>query len=130
SYTLPLDIQVAGTLQSVPGPTVTASSTYTSAQIAPSLGRALSSGTTATIPLIAPGILYGDRLNQLDLRFSKMFRFGPRRIQAMIDLYNVTNNNTVLTQSSTYGTTTGATAGAAWLVPQVIMPGRVVKFAT
>jgi len=130
SYTLPLDIQVAGTLQTVPGPTITASSTYTSAQIAPSLGRPLSSGTTATIPLIAPGILYSDRLNQLDLRFSKVFRFNTRRIQAMIDLYNVTNNNTVLTQSSTYGTTAGPTAGAAWLVPQVIMPGRVVKFGT
>ena len=130
SYTLPWDVQVSGTLQNIPGPLVTASSTYTSAQIAPSLGRPLSSGSTATIPLVTPGSIYGDRMNQVDLRFAKVFKSGQRRLQALVDLYNAFNNNTVLVFSNTYGATTGATAGAAWQVPQVIMPGRVVKFGT
>src|SRR5439155_1594201 len=118
------------TLQNVPGQLLTASSTYTSAQIAPSLGRSLSSATTATVNLVKPATIYTDRLNQVDLRFAKTFRRGVRRLQATIDLYNAFNNNTILVQSNTYGATTGSTAGAAWRVPQVIMPGRVVKFGT
>src|SRR5262249_8801070 len=94
------------------------------------LGRPLSSGSTATINLVAPGAIFADRLNQVDLRFAKTFRRREQRLQAMIDLYNVFNNNTILVQSSTYGATVGATSGAAWRVPQVIMPGRVVKFST
>ena len=46
----------------------------------------------------------------------------------MVDVYNVLNSNTILVYSNTYGATAGATAGAAWQRPQVIMPGRVVKF--
>ena len=128
SYTLPLEIQVAGTFQSIPGQQITASSTYTSAQIAPTLGRPLSSGSTATINLLSPGVLYGDRLNQIDMRFTKIFRMKERRLQLNLDLYNALNDNTILVYSNTYGATAGATAGAAWQKPQVIMPGRVVKF--
>jgi hypothetical protein len=53
---------------------------------------------------------------------------GGRRLQGMVDLYNALNGNTILVYSNTYGATAGATAGAAWQRPQVIMPGRVVKF--
>jgi hypothetical protein len=128
SYTLPWEIQVAGTLQSVPGQVVTASATYTSAQIAPSLGRQLSSASTATVSLVEPGTLYGDRMNQVDLRLTKTFQYGRARLQGMVDLYNALNDNTVLVQSNVYGATAGANTGTAWLVPQAIMPGRVVKF--
>jgi hypothetical protein len=128
AYTLPWDVQVSGTFQSVPGQSITASSTFTSAQIAPSLGRALSSASTATIALVEPGTLYADRLNQIDLRFTKIVRFGGRRVQGMVDLYNALNDNTVLLESNVYGATTGASSGAAWRIPQAIMPGRVVKF--
>jgi hypothetical protein len=126
SYTLPFDIQIAGTMQSIPGQLITASSTYTSAQIAPSLGRPLSTAT-ATVHLAAPGSIFGDRLNQVDLRFTKIFTMQGRRLQAMLDLYNAFNSNTILVYSNVYGATAGATAGAAWQRPQVIMPARVVK---
>ena len=86
------------------------------------------STATATINLVSPGMLYGDRLNQIDVRFSKIFRTRERRLQAMVDLYNATNGNTVLTLSNTYGATTGAATGSAWQVPQAILPGRIVKF--
>jgi hypothetical protein len=128
AYTMPWDVQISGTFQSVPGPQITASATFTNAQIAPSLGRALSSASTATIDLVQPGTLYADRMNQLDLRITKIFRLGRTRLQGMADLYNALNDNTVLVESNVYGATTGAKTGAAWRVPQAIMPGRVVKF--
>jgi hypothetical protein len=127
AYTLPLGIQLSGTFQSVPGQQITASSTYTRAQITPELGRQLSTAS-ATINLLAPGLLYGERLNQIDLRFTKSFTRKERRLQANIDLYNALNGNTVLTLSNTYGATTGAATGSAWQVPQAILPGRIVKF--
>ena len=120
--------QVAATFQSIPGPQILASGTYTNAQIQPSLGRPLSSGSTATVSLVEPGTLYVERLNQVDLRFTKIFRAGIARFRGMVDLYNVFNDNTVLKQSDAYGATIGPATGSAWQVPQAIIPGRVVKF--
>jgi hypothetical protein len=128
SYTLPLDIQIAATFQSAPGPQIVATGTYTSAQIAPTLGRPLSSASTASINMLAPGTLYADRLNQIDLRFTKIVRVGGARIQGMVDLFNALNGNTVLALSNAYGATIGASQGSAWQVPQGILPGRIVKF--
>lgn len=128
AYTLPYDIQLSGTFQSMPGPEVAASSTFTNAQIAPSLGRNLSSAATATVGLVTPRTVYGQRLNQLDFRVAKKFTIDRARFQAIVDLYNALNGNAVLVQSTTYGATTGATAGAVWLRPQAILPARIVKF--
>jgi hypothetical protein len=128
AYTLPYDIQLSGTFQTSAGPEVTASSTYVNAQIAPSLGRNLSSGTTATIGLVEPKTEYGERLYQVDFRVSKRFSLNRTRLQATLDLYNALNENTVLVQSNTYGATIGATTGSAWLRPQGILPARIVKF--
>jgi hypothetical protein len=127
AYTLPYEIQLSGTFQSSPGPEITASSTYVNAQIAQSLGRSLSSGSTATIGLVEPKTEYGERLYQVDFRFAKRFNLNRARFQATVDLYNALNGNTVLVQSNTYGATTGATAGAAWQRPQAILPARIVK---
>ena len=54
SYTMPWDIQVAATFQNIPGPQIAANAVYTSAQIAPSLGRPLSSAASATINIVPP----------------------------------------------------------------------------
>ena len=38
--------------------------------------------------------MYGERLNQLDLRLTKDFRFGAARVfRANLDIYNVLNGN-------------------------------------
>ena len=34
-----------------------------------------------TIDLVPPGVLYGQRTNQVDLRFTKSFRTGTKRAQ-------------------------------------------------
>ncbi|MGE3511713.1 MAG: hypothetical protein AB7N65_22815 [Vicinamibacterales bacterium] len=129
AYTLPLDIQVSGTFQSMPGPELLASATYVNAQIAPSLGRNLSSSATAAVNLVQPRTLYGERMNQLDFRVAKKFNFARARFQAMVDLYNALNGNTVLVQSNTYGATQGAAIGSVWQRPQAILPARIVKFS-
>ncbi len=41
----------------------------------------------------------------------------------MFDIYNALNGNAVVAVNNTYGTT-----GATWLVPQRILPARLIKF--
>jgi hypothetical protein len=124
SYAFPLGIQVAAVFQSLPGQQILATYVATNAQIAPSLGRNLSAGpnATASINLIAPGTDFGPRVNQIDTRFSRLFKVRRTSIKAMVDLYNLLNNNVVLLWNNTYGTT-----GSSWLVPSQILGGRMVK---
>ena len=123
SYTLPWGLQVAAVAQSNPGANYSANLAYTSAQIQPSLGRPLSAGATSavTIPLAKPYSLYGPRINQLDLRGTKIFRFGGRRIQGNVDAYNIFNVNTPVTLFGTYN--------ARWGQPTQVLDGRLVKFS-
>jgi len=102
---------------------ILANATYTNAQIAPSLGRNLAAGAngTVSVSLIAPGTVFGDRLNQVDYRIAKTFKFNQnRRIQGIIDIYNLLNGSAVITQNNTYG--------SAWLRPTQILQARLVKF--
>ena len=120
SYTLPYDIQVAATLQSAPGPERQALITVTPAEIAAALGRPSASGAAVTINALEPGTVYGERFNQFDLRFTKIFQAGRARIRAMIDIYNVFNNNAVFSESY---------AQANYLSPFGFMPPRLLRFA-
>jgi len=122
SVPLPWAIAASAAFQNVPGPQITAGYVATNAQIAPSLGRNLAAGAnaTATLQLIAPGTLYGDRLNQLDARLSRTFKFGTNRsIQALFDFYNLLNVGPVLVLNNTFG--------AAWQTPTAILSGRLLK---
>jgi hypothetical protein len=121
SYTLPWDVQIAAVVQSNPGANYSANLAYTSAQIQPSLGRALSGATTVTIPLAQPYSLYGPRINQFDLRGTKIFRLGSRRLQANFDAYNLFNTNTPVTLFGTFN--------ARWGQPTQVLDGRLVKFS-
>jgi hypothetical protein len=123
SYPLPYEFQVAAVFQSNPGPNYNANATYTTAQVAPSLGRPLSGAVrTVTVNLVTPFSQFGPRINQFDLRFSKILRLGgSRRLQANLDLYNVLNNSSVVNFNSTYG--------PLWLQPTQILDGRLFKFS-
>jgi hypothetical protein len=123
-YPLPWDFQVSATFQSYPGPLVNGFAVFTSAQVAQSLGRPLSSASSIRVNIIRPGTLFGDRTNQVDLRLAKIFKLGRIRTQAMVDLYNALNANDVVSYNDTYGTN-----GATWQLPTGIMPPRLAKFA-
>jgi hypothetical protein len=127
---LPGDVQLATVVQSNPGANYNANVTYTSAQIAPSLGRPLSGGAASvTLNLAPPNSLFGDRVNQMDVRAGKILKFGQKRLQANFDLYNVFNASPVVTFNSTYGTFGSATAGSVYRQPTQILDGRLAKFS-
>ena len=127
-YPLPWGVQASATYQGLPGPMILANAAIGNAAIAPSLGRNLSAcpatGTctsTVSVSLIPPGTVYGDRLNQVDVRFSKSISLaGSRRVQGMVDVYNMLNGSAVLSQNNTFG--------AAWQRPTQILQARLVKF--
>jgi hypothetical protein len=128
-YPLPWwGLQTSATFQGLPGPQILATATIPNASIAPSLGRSLSAcpatgACTATVPvsLIAPGTQYGDRLTEVDFRISKTVKLAQgRRIQGIVDIYNMFNGSAVITQNNSYG--------SAWLRPTQILQARLVKF--
>jgi hypothetical protein len=121
SYTLPYDVQVAATLQSFPGPERRAEYVFSNADVEASLGRPLSATRTVRVNLIPPGTVFGDRINQLDLRFAKNLRLGGTRLKAMLDLYNTLNTNAAVFYNVAFD--------ASWQRPAIIMPARMAKFA-
>jgi hypothetical protein len=85
----------------------------------------LINGTT-TVNLLTPGQLYpDDRLNQVDMRFAKILRFGSTRADVGIDLYNLFNTNDTTTFDANFAY---ATNGATWLQPTAIVPPRFARF--
>jgi hypothetical protein len=118
------DIQASMALQNVPGPQETATFTATNEMIAPSLGRNLAAGATATaaVELIQPGTLYAPRVNQLDVRVAKTLRFGARNLRASINVYNLLNSDGVQAVNLAYAPT------AAWPQPTLTLDGRFLQF--
>jgi hypothetical protein len=125
-YPMPWELQTSIIYQNFSGVENTPTVTLTNAQIAPSLGRNLSQcGTaatctaTVTVPLVSPGTMFEDRLQQVDLRFSRTFRVQDYRIRGSIDLANVFNASNVLSLQRQFGPT--------YLNALQIMGGRLVK---
>ena len=74
-----------------------------SAVVAQSLGRPPSGNVTnVTVNLVAPGTLYGDRINQLDFRVAKILKFSGKRAMIALDLYNALNANPILVYNNTF----------------------------
>jgi hypothetical protein len=81
---------------------------------------------TTSVNLLRTGQLYPDeRVNQVDMRFAKIVRFGGTRADIGVDLYNLfnTNDTTQYQQSFDYATT-----GATWLNPTSIVSPRFARF--
>ena len=92
----------------------------------PSAGRPRWSARTVPINLVAPGQVWGDRVNELDLRFAKILRFGRTRNTIGLDIYNVTNSAAILTYNQTFNP--AATTGSqAWLAPTSVLTPRFFK---
>jgi hypothetical protein len=120
TYQIPkIDVGFAATLQSSPGAILLANYLATNADVLPTLGRPLAGGAAnQTVNLVEPGTLFGDRLTQLDLRFSRPIRFGARRLALNLDVYNLLNANPIIQYNNNY---------AVWQTPQRIMEARLFK---
>ena len=71
--------------------------------IAPQLGRPLSGGAAnATVNLVVPGVLYGDRVHEVDMRFGKILRFGKTRANVGVDIYNLLNSDAILSYNQSF----------------------------
>jgi hypothetical protein len=130
SYTIPkIDVQVAGTMRSDQGAPLSATWNAPVALVSAALGRPANVvGTTVPINLVAPGQVWGDRVNALDLRFAKILRFGHARYNVGIDVINTTNSGAILTYNQSYNPTP-ATAAQAWLAPTSVLTSQFVKLS-
>jgi hypothetical protein len=136
SYIVPkVDVQVSAIMRSQPNITATndpasnglaANATFfqTNAAVQAALGRPIAGGApTVALNLTKPGEVYPDRLNTVDMRFTKILRFGRTRTNVGVDLYNLFNANTGTGFNENYGTD-----GSAWLRPNAILNPRYVRF--
>ena len=98
------------------------------AQFMANTGRALRPGvTTETVNLLLPGQLYGERVNNLDMRVAKIVRIKGTRTNIGVDFYNLTNANTPTTVDQSYSADPTA-LGARWLRPTAVLNPRFVRF--
>jgi hypothetical protein len=125
SHTFPRGVIVSATYQLSTGPNIIATWNVPNSVIQPALGRNLAAGATATksVQLIAPGVLWGGYLNQLDLRLSKALRVGRYRFRADANLYNVFNSDFV----NSVNTTFSSTGSNQFLRPTTVLQGRLFK---
>jgi hypothetical protein len=122
SYTLPYGVRVAGTYQSLPGPQILATNIYNNAS-RPTLTTLPRPFTLAqaNLNLLKPGTVYGDRLNQFDLRFTKIVSVGRGRVDLNVDVYNAFNSDAILGQLNNFV--------PAWQLPLTVIQPRFVKFS-
>ena len=137
SYVVPkADVLVAATVQSRPfsganfpgiaSQSLAANWLVTNAQVIPALGRPLAGERPpAIVNVVEPGTLYGDRITQVDMKVSKILRFGGRRVNIGVDFFNLFNTNAVYRYSTTYTSATGAT----WLQPSSLVSARFAKLS-
>jgi hypothetical protein len=125
SYRVPkIEVDLSGTFQSKPGAMLAANYTAENSVVASRLGRDLSgNAANVTVNLIAPGAMYGDRINQLDVRAGKMLRFGRLRANLALEFYNILNSSAVLSYNNAF------VPGGSWLQPVTILTPRFVKLA-
>jgi hypothetical protein len=123
-YELPWwGVRVSGNLISRPGTSLQAGVIYSQAQVAAALGRNPSGGGTRTVNVVGPDTFFGDRLNQFDVRFSRIFKVGKGTLDANVDLYNAFNSDAALAYTTSYS----GVNGGSWMRPTAIVQGRVVK---
>ena len=77
--------------------------------------------TNSTLNVIEPGTEYGDRLNQFDLRFTKVLNLGGGRLDLNLDLFNAFNSDAVTLQLNNYG--------PAWQLPLTVIQPRFAKLS-
>lgn len=78
-----------------------------------------------SVNLLAPGAVYGDRITATDLRVGKILRFGSKRLNVGLDLYNLFNANTPTGYETVFDV---RTVGERWLRPTTVLTPRATRF--
>jgi hypothetical protein len=118
SYRLPWEINLAGSLVSNNGyPAVTTFAVTRALAAAQGISLTQSS---VTVPLTRRGDERLPSVTMLDLRLSRTFRFGDRRFSPQVDIFNLTNADTVVARNNAIG--------ATYLRPNEILSPRIIRF--
>jgi hypothetical protein len=145
SYPLPWGIMVGGTFQSYPGALIgtttqnsgttwllTPTTRYAANCPAPCTPGALVipqlTEASLTVQLRPWGTEYLDRLNQLDLRGSKVFNFGRTRVEGQVEMFNVLNSDVALTVRGTNFGTAAYQQAASTIQGRIIRIGAQLKW--
>jgi hypothetical protein len=131
-----VDVQVSATFTSKPGVNLSGFGTpqqggafqanyvVSNAAIAPILGRPLAGNApNITVNIIEPYAQVGERINELDLRFQKILRFGKTRANFGVDIFNVLNADPALSYNQAF------IPNGAWLTPTSILSARFAKIS-
>jgi carboxypeptidase family protein len=117
TYLVPkIDVQFGLTYQATPGPEIAANYVIGAGTTTPVVPL---TGGNRLVNVVPPGKEFLPYLQQLDLRLSKIFRFGRARTAINVDLANLFNSN--------YTQVTTVAYGPRWLAPAGIMDPRLVK---
>jgi hypothetical protein len=118
SYRLPWEVNLAGSLVANGGYPVVTTYTITRADAA-AQGITLTQASIP-VPLTARGEERLPTVAMVDLRLSRTFSFGMRRISPQLDIFNLTNADTVVAQNNAIG--------ATYLRPNEILSPRIIRF--
>ena len=121
NYPLPYGIRVGASLQSTPGSDRGITYQVTRAQV-PTLTQ-----TSVNVRLNEPGTLFNDRVNQVDLNFSRNFRVnGTVDVRPEISIFNLLNANPVTSVTNTWGPALDRVN--AILDPRLVRLGLTMRF--
>jgi hypothetical protein len=113
SYAMPADVRVSGSIRAASGLPQTRTYVVTTTQV-PGLTQ-----VTQNVQAAERGEFRYPWVNLLDVRFTRVFRFGGARLEPSADVFNVFNNNAVTNAVQTIGTSLGR--------PSAIVMGRLVR---
>jgi hypothetical protein len=113
-YRLPAGVNLSSHIQQKSGQPLATAYTVTRADI-PNLTQ-----VSQSVNVLPTGARRKDAWTLVDLRVSKVFRFGERSLEPMAELYNLFNENAALAQVTTLGPTFGRISSN--------VDGRIAKF--
>jgi hypothetical protein len=123
-FTLPYDVNASVTFQERPGISVGSFYVFTStsAGVTGLPPGGLTGGGSLTLTVVDPTAQFYDYVKTLDARVSRTFRFGNKRLQPFVEIFNLPNFSTVSTVNETIGT--------HYFEPGTIVQGRRLQLGT
>jgi len=123
-YTIPrINVQLSGTYQGRPGAERSVNVNVPVAQTGLPTGTFTT--TTVLTNFLNTGEMFGERIDEVDLKVAKVLRLMGKRLTAGFEVYNALNSSDVLTYNNTYS----LTGTNAWGQPLSLVSPRYAKFS-